>query len=161
MPRVPHSVPQLALAALPPMFSDRPHARIAVRTVRDIGGPWGTERSRRVMSLAQRAVWSSLAVLVASGCADAQTARTGRAPTIEDYHVIRTLGAPEISPGRRWVAYSVGNRNEPPSEIWLSAIDGRNERQHTHTHEGFIGDVALSRVERVRYDSRDGTPRAG
>lgn len=58
------------------------------------------------------------------------------------------------------MAYVVG-QFESPSEIWVADIDGRNEHQLTHTHDAFVGEVALSRAERVRYNSPDGTPIEG
>ena len=120
--------PQPSPAALPPMFSDRFCARIAVRAVRDIGGPRGVGRSRRVMSWTLRAMWGGIAMLGASTLANAQTARTGRALTIEDYYVIKTLGAPEISPDGRRVAYTISTRveetNGARNEVWLVSADG-------------------------------------
>ncbi len=60
----------------------------------------------------------------------------------------------------RRIAYTVG-RSEAPPEIHVADIDGKNERQLTHVHDAFTGEVALSRSERIRFNSADGTPIEG
>ena len=56
-----------------------------------------------------------------------------RALQIEDYYRIPTVGAPEMSPDGRWVAFTVGTRvevtNDSPSEVWLVASDGTTPAQ--------------------------------
>src|SRR6185503_15028360 len=54
------------------------------------------------------------------------------------------------------MAYTVG-RIEGPSEVFVADIDGRNERQLTNVALSFTSDVALSKGERLRYASKDGT----
>jgi dipeptidyl aminopeptidase/acylaminoacyl peptidase len=58
------------------------------------------------------------------------------------------------------IAYMVG-LNERPSEVYVANIDGSGERQISHVHDAFIGEVALSRTERLNYKSKDGTPIEG
>jgi dipeptidyl aminopeptidase/acylaminoacyl peptidase len=54
------------------------------------------------------------------------------------------------------MVYTVG-RIEAPPEIHVARIDGSGERQLTRVHDPFAREVALSRAERLRYPSRDGT----
>jgi dipeptidyl aminopeptidase/acylaminoacyl peptidase len=61
--------------------------------------------------------------------AHAQAAKPGRALAIEDYYRIRSLGAPQLSPDGKWVAFTLSTRieatNGDSSEVWLvSAADG-------------------------------------
>jgi len=72
----------------------------------------------------------------------------------------RRLGAFSYDRGVTKMAYLVGTF-EAPSEIWVATIDGKNERQLTHVHDPFIGELALSNVERVNFQSADGTPIEG
>ena len=58
------------------------------------------------------------------------------------------------------MAYTVG-RFEAPSEIFVADIDGKNEKQLTRVHEPFTREVGLSKAERVRFNSADGTPIEG
>lgn len=69
----------------------------------------------------------------------------------------RRLSAFSYDRGVTRMAYLVG-KFEAPSEIWVSTIDGKNERQLTHVADSFLNEVALSKVERVNYPSADGTP---
>lgn len=52
----------------------------------------------------------------------------GRPLTIEDYYRIQTVGGPAISPGARWVLFSVSTRieddNSTRTETWLVPVDG-------------------------------------
>jgi dipeptidyl aminopeptidase/acylaminoacyl peptidase len=54
------------------------------------------------------------------------------------------------------MAFTVG-RIEGPAEIYVADIDGGNERQLTNISLPFTNEVALSKGERVRYASKDGT----
>ncbi len=72
----------------------------------------------------------------------------------------RRLSGFSFDRGVNRMAFLVG-QFESPSELWVADIDGRNERQLTHTHDAFVTDVALARAERVRYNSPDGTPIEG
>jgi dipeptidyl aminopeptidase/acylaminoacyl peptidase len=54
------------------------------------------------------------------------------------------------------MAFTVG-RIEGPPEIHVADIDGGNERQLTNVSLPFTSEVALSKGERVRYASKDGT----
>jgi dipeptidyl aminopeptidase/acylaminoacyl peptidase len=51
----------------------------------------------------------------------------GRALTIEDFYRVRTVGAPQLSPDGRWVAFTVSRRieatNADSTEVWLTAAD--------------------------------------
>jgi dipeptidyl aminopeptidase/acylaminoacyl peptidase len=50
---------------------------------------------------------------------------------------------------------------DAPSEVWSADIDGGNERRLTNVYDAFLGEVALSRAETVRWQSFDGTPIEG
>jgi dipeptidyl aminopeptidase/acylaminoacyl peptidase len=58
----------------------------------------------------------------------ASAAAQGRALTIEDYYRVKTVGAPQMSPDGRWVAYTVSSRieatNADSSSVWLAITDG-------------------------------------
>ncbi|HEX6054108.1 MAG TPA: prolyl oligopeptidase family serine peptidase, partial [Gemmatimonadaceae bacterium] len=63
----------------------------------------------------------------------AQSARpatgvSGRPLAIEDFYRLESVGAPELSPDGRWVAYTVATRveatNAETSAVWLVAADG-------------------------------------
>ncbi len=58
------------------------------------------------------------------------------------------------------IVYTVGTF-EAPSEIFIANIDGSGERQLTKVHEPFTTEVTLSRSERLRFNSKDGTPIEG
>lgn len=48
-------------------------------------------------------------------------------------------------------------RIEAPSEVWVANIDGSDERQLTHVHDGIRSEIAFSLAERIQYPSADGT----
>lgn len=54
------------------------------------------------------------------------------------------------------MAYTVGNY-EAPAEIWMSNIDGSNERQLTHVNDWLATVVRFSKSERLLFKSKDGT----
>jgi dipeptidyl aminopeptidase/acylaminoacyl peptidase len=58
------------------------------------------------------------------------------------------------------LVYTVG-LNDQPSEVFVADIDGSNERQISHVHDGFVKEVALSPSVRLQYTSADGTPIEG
>ncbi len=70
----------------------------------------------------------ALSLALASGV-DAQAA--GRAITPADYYRVLDVGAPELSPDGRWVAFAVSRRiestNDDSTEVWLVATDGAGE----------------------------------
>lgn len=72
----------------------------------------------------------------------------------------RRLAALTFDAGMTRVAFTVG-RMESPAEIAVADIDGRNERQLTHMHDGFTREVALDTPERLSFSSKDGTPIEG
>ena len=67
-------------------------------------------------------------LVVAPTISPAQSA--GRALAIEDYYRVLDVGAPQMSPDGRWVAYTIGRRieatNGDSSEVWLAGTDGTN-----------------------------------
>jgi dipeptidyl aminopeptidase/acylaminoacyl peptidase len=68
-------------------------------------------------------VAASLSLLAVALHAQAQ----GRPLAIEDYYRVRTVGAPQMSPDGKWVAFAVSTRiettNGDSSEVWLAATD--------------------------------------
>jgi dipeptidyl aminopeptidase/acylaminoacyl peptidase len=72
----------------------------------------------------------------------------------------RRISELSIDKGFTHIAYVVG-LNERPSEVYVANIDGTNERQLSHVHDSFMSEVKLSRAERLRYTSADGTPIEG
>ena len=72
----------------------------------------------------------------------------------------RRIGGLSIDRAFKRMAYTVG-RFEAPSEIFVADIDGKNEKQLTRVHDAFNREVALSKAERVRFNSADGTPVEG
>ena len=55
---------------------------------------------------------------------------TGRALTVEDYYRVLEVGAPQMSPDARWVAFTVGRRieatNGDSSEVWVVPASGES-----------------------------------
>jgi dipeptidyl aminopeptidase/acylaminoacyl peptidase len=72
----------------------------------------------------------------------------------------RRLGSYSFDKAFDKVAYTVG-LNEAPSDIWVANIDASGEKQLTHVHDAFMGEVSLSRADRLQYKSADGTPIEG
>ncbi|MEO5568277.1 MAG: hypothetical protein ABIR92_07280, partial [Gemmatimonadaceae bacterium] len=74
------------------------------------------------MALIRRS-WFAVVLTLTTATAGAQ----GRAVTIEDYYRTKTVGAPQISPDGRWVAFTVSRRieatNGDSSEVWLTSAD--------------------------------------
>jgi dipeptidyl aminopeptidase/acylaminoacyl peptidase len=70
--------------------------------------------------------------LVGAGPANAQ-AGSGRALRIEDFYALKTVGAPELSPDGRWVAYTLTTRvetnNDDASEVWIVETTGAPPRR--------------------------------
>ena len=58
------------------------------------------------------------------------------------------------------MAFNVGLMDSLP-EVRVASIDGSGERQLTHVGDDFTREVALSRVERLNFKSKDGTPIEG
>jgi len=67
-------------------------------------------------------------ILLAVATAESRAQSAGRALTIEDYYRVLEVGAPQMSPDGRWVAYTVSRKieatNGDSSEVWLVATDG-------------------------------------
>ena len=88
--------------------------------------------ARRVALRRPKLFVSSLAALVLSASgAHGQLApsarRSGRALAIEDFYRLKSVGAPELSPDGRWVAFTVTTRvestNVETGEVWLGPSD--------------------------------------
>ena len=58
------------------------------------------------------------------------------------------------------IAYTVG-LIETPAEVFVARIDGSGERQLTTIHQSFASGLQLSKAERLKFTSRDGTPIEG
>jgi dipeptidyl aminopeptidase/acylaminoacyl peptidase len=68
----------------------------------------------------------------------------------------RRLGAITIDAAFRRIAYTVGV-HDAPAEVYASNIDGTAERRLSDVHAAATRGVALSRAERLRWPSADGT----
>jgi dipeptidyl aminopeptidase/acylaminoacyl peptidase len=80
------------------------------------------------MSMTKRSLFALLICLLVSICIAAQNAR--RVPTIDDLLTLKTVGAVQISPDGRWVAYTVGSgdfkQDAFVTQIWIAdASSGR------------------------------------
>ena len=66
--------------------------------------------------------------LGAQSPASPASGQAGRPLAIEDYYRVKSVGAPELSPDARWVAFTVSTRieatNGTESEVWLARADG-------------------------------------
>lgn len=80
------------------------------------------------MSLSTRGCLAMMATLAASMAGPVSAQSTGRALTIEDYYRVLDVGAPQMSPDARWVAFTVSRRieatNGDSSEVWVVGADG-------------------------------------
>ena len=72
----------------------------------------------------------------------------------------RRLSAFSIDSAFTRMVYLVGTF-EAPSELWAANIDGSGEHQLTHVFDEFVREIALSKVERLQFRSKDGTPIEG
>ncbi len=72
----------------------------------------------------------------------------------------RRLGNLTIDDRFTTIAYTVGLHEAPP-DVYAADIDGRNERRLTDLHRGILSEVSLSKAERLRWSSYDGTPIEG
>ena len=87
-------------------------------------------------------------------------ARASGGPVEQVTHGERRLSAFSYDSGKTRMAYLTGVMDRP-AEISVSGMDGSGETQLTHVHDAFANDVAVSRVERVQFRSKDGTPIEG
>jgi dipeptidyl aminopeptidase/acylaminoacyl peptidase len=58
------------------------------------------------------------------------------------------------------IAYTVGVHDAPP-DVYVANVDGSNDRRLTDVNKTFVAEVALSKAERLRWPSYDGTPIEG
>ena len=72
----------------------------------------------------------------------------------------RRIGDLSMDKEMTHIAYTVATF-DAPSEIWSATINGKNERQLTHVHDAFAGEVAFGHAERQQFKSADGTPIEG
>jgi dipeptidyl aminopeptidase/acylaminoacyl peptidase len=68
----------------------------------------------------------------------------------------RRIGGLSIDPTFATMAYTVGLHETPP-DVYVAAIDGSGEKRLTDVHRQFATGVALSKADRLRWPSRDGT----
>jgi dipeptidyl aminopeptidase/acylaminoacyl peptidase len=54
------------------------------------------------------------------------------------------------------IMYTVGV-HEAPAELYVANLDGSNERRLTNVHKPLVSEIALSKAERLRWPSYDGT----
>ena len=66
----------------------------------------------------------------------------------------RVLGEPSIAGGT--VAYTVSTSGRP-AEIWTAALDGAYETKLSGVNDALVAQWQLGKVERIQYDSQDGT----
>ena len=74
----------------------------------------------------------------------------------------RRLTDVDVDRAARRIAYLVGELDRP-ADVWVSDIDGRNERRLTDVNAEWLAEVSLARRPStpVRYTSFDGTPVEG
>ncbi|MBI1875331.1 MAG: S9 family peptidase [Acidobacteria bacterium] len=68
----------------------------------------------------------------------------------------RRLGSLTIDGAFKTISYTVGLHEAPP-DVYAANIDGTNERKLTNLYRGILSEVALSKAERLRWPSYDGT----
>jgi dipeptidyl aminopeptidase/acylaminoacyl peptidase len=74
----------------------------------------------------------------------------------------RRIRGLDIDRAFRRMTYTVGEFERPP-EVYVSDIDGRNERRLTNVHQDILAEIALAGrpADRILYTSYDGTPVEG
>lgn len=91
----------------------------------------------------RRSICLLCAVVAAAIIVQPIDAQEGRALTLEDYYLLKSVGSPLISPDGRWVTYTVSTRveedNSTLTESWLVRADGSGQPQRI-VHQG--ADVA-------------------
>jgi dipeptidyl aminopeptidase/acylaminoacyl peptidase len=83
---------------------------------------------------------SSLSLLLVLTCACVLVAQTARHPMkLDDLTRFRNVSDPQVSPDGKFVAYVVGTvdvkEDKSSSHIWMTGIDGSNDRQITFSNE--------------------------
>ena len=73
----------------------------------------------------------------------------------------RRLRGFTYSSDSRWIAYHGSSPTQPGGDIFLSRIDGSDERRLTRSNASLIGELSLVEPERITYASQDGTPIEG
>ena len=68
----------------------------------------------------------------------------------------RRLGGISFDRAMKTIAYTVGLHEAPP-DVYVASIDGSNERKLTDVHAPIASQLALSKAERLRWPSYDGT----
>ena len=68
----------------------------------------------------------------------------------------RRIGNLSIDPKFTMMAYTVGLHEAPP-DVFVANIDGSGERRLTDVNRAFVSEVALSKADRLRWPSKDGT----
>src|SRR5690349_9648894 len=107
----------------------------------EVDATWATRHYQRVASIpprrslmprslrSARVLFAVISVVASPVALFAQNA--GRALTIEDYYRVKTVGAPDLSPNGRWVAFTVSSRveatNGNTSEVWIVPSDASAE----------------------------------
>ena len=72
----------------------------------------------------------------------------------------RRLGSLTIDKAFTTIAYTVG-LHDTPGDIYAANIDGTNERRLTDVNHALMAELALSKGERLQWNSKDGTPIEG
>ena len=87
----------------------------------------GFRRAPRAPFLRAALLLAGVVVCLPSTGLSAQPAPARRALAIEDFYRLKTVGAPELAPDGKWVAYAVSTRveetNGTTSEVWLVAAE--------------------------------------
>jgi dipeptidyl aminopeptidase/acylaminoacyl peptidase len=98
-----------------------------------------------------------VAFVVASASAPVarQQAPAGRALTLEDYYRIQTVGNPAISPGGKWVSFTVSTRieedNGTRTETWLVPADGSSKPRRALHYGRAISGARWTDKDRLEY----------
>jgi dipeptidyl aminopeptidase/acylaminoacyl peptidase len=85
-----------------------------------------------------------------------RVAATGSAAVEQVTKGERRLNGLSIDRAFKTIAYTVGLHEAPP-DVFTASIDGNNERRISNVHARLTSEIALSRADKLRWASDDGT----
>jgi dipeptidyl aminopeptidase/acylaminoacyl peptidase len=121
-----------AKSAKLPLFDHQQAESLGSR--RTLAGAVSITQERMMSWISRASLAAGLTMVAVSASAQ------GRAATIEDYYRSKVVGAPQLSPNGKWVAFTVTRRievtNGDSTEVWLTSADNpaprRVSRAGTH-----------------------------